>query len=104
MTFDVGTASLAIAAVIGSGGIGALLNAWMSARRGIASDERETRRDTIADRDSLLGTVLAEVRELRERVEVAERTSRQRSDHIDVLEHHIWRGLGPPPPQRPQGV
>jgi hypothetical protein len=31
------------------------------------------------------------------RVEAHERDR----DHIDVLEHHIWQELGPPPPSRP---
>jgi hypothetical protein len=29
---------------------------------------------------------------------------RAAGDHIDVLEHHIWEGLPPPPPCRPVGV
>ena len=29
---------------------------------------------------------------------------RAQGDHIDVLEHHIWRQLPPPPPQLPDGI
>lgn len=29
---------------------------------------------------------------------------RAQGDHIDVLEHHIWEQLPPPPPARPTGV
>ena len=80
-------------------------------RFGVSSDEREARRDqsedrrdTIADRDSFLGTVLSEVRELRGRVEIAERGLRLRDDHIDALEYHIYQGKPPPPPRRPDGI
>lgn len=31
-------------------------------------------------------------------------TKRKLGDHIDVLEDHIWKGKGPPPPPRPEGV
>jgi len=31
-------------------------------------------------------------------------TKRAQGDHIDVLEDHIWKGKGPPPPPRPVGV
>lgn len=89
----------------------ALYQARLNHRAGVSSneqsarrDEAEDRRDTIADRDSLLATVLTEVRDLRDRVERAERARRVRDDHIDALEHHIWQRMPPPPPARPEGI
>ncbi|MBO0596599.1 hypothetical protein I2485_06880 [Nesterenkonia sp. E16_7] len=29
---------------------------------------------------------------------------RKQAGHIDLLEFHIWNKLGPPPPDRPDGV
>jgi erythromycin esterase-like protein len=100
------------AAIVGSlGGLAALIKAVYDRRAGISGNERqarrdaaEDRRDTIADRDELLRTVLAEVRDLRGRVEMADRGLRLRDDHIDALEHHIYQGKPPPPPPRPAGV
>lgn len=101
----------------GLSGFAALIRAFVDRRQGIASseraaraEEREDRRDTIADRDSLLDRLLedvqgyrAEVSELRGRVEFLERDARLKDDHIDLLEHHIWQQLPPPPPPRPGG-
>ena len=91
--------------------LAALLKVYFDRRAGISGNERqarrdaaEDRRDTIADRDSLLTTVLDEVRDLRGRVELADRGLRARDDHIDVLEDHIWKGRPPPPPARPPGT
>ena len=109
----------AVGAVAGlAGAVVAIWRARIDARTGVSSDERaarreeaEDRRDTIADRDSLLKTVIEESRQLREevrglrsRVEHLEQVARNRADHIDVLEHHIWSGKGRPPPRRPEGV
>ena len=96
---------------LGGGGLATLIRMVHDWRKGISSDERqahrdaaEDRRDTIADRDALLTTVLGEVRELRERVERLEVWRDRARDHIDALEAHIWRGKPPPPPARPEGV
>lgn len=105
----VGLAATAIATLLTAAAT--LLKARNDRRAGISSDEREARRDqaedrrdTIADRDELIKTFLGEVRDLRGRVEIAERGLRVRDDHIDVLEHHIWQGKPPPPPTRPDGI
>ena len=38
----------------------------------------------------------------RERMDHIEAHNVALSDHVDVLENHIWRGLPPPPPPRPK--
>lgn len=95
---------LAVVGIISGAGGATVIKALIDRRRGIKSDEREARRDTVADRDALLETVLTELRGMRNRLDVVESVSRARSDHIDVLEHHIWSGKGRPPPPRPEGV
>lgn len=101
----------------GLAGIATLIRVFYDRRQGIASteqaaraEEREDRRDTIADRDGLLDTLLNEVHDLREReaenrrrIESLEESRRVLYDHIDALEQHIWQQLPPPPPPRPGG-
>ena len=112
-----GDVAVLLAAAGGLSGLAALIRVLIDRRQGIASaehtaraEEREDRRDTIADRDGLLDTLLAEVRDLRDRevenrrrIESLEHDRRIDRDHIDLLEHHIWQQLPPPPPPRPGG-
>lgn len=94
-------------------------------RTGISSDERLARRDKSADwaafaaetRQLLaaervdsaqlraaLAAKDARIDHLDARLEEKSRTIRALADHVDVLEHHIWQRLGPPPPARPEGI
>ena len=58
-----------------------------------------------------LQTERARIRELEARVDLLEQrrendalVKRRMGDHIDLLELHIIRGEGPPPPPRPEGL
>ncbi|MEP7763862.1 hypothetical protein [Sanguibacter sp. 25GB23B1] len=93
------------------GGAVSVYSAHRSATSQLAGDQREARRDTVADRDAFIVTMLSDMREmrvemrtLRERMDDVEGISRGRSDHIDILEAHIWAGHAPPPPARPEGI
>lgn len=100
------------------GAVAALIKTLSDRRVGISGDERqarvearEDRRDTIADRDGLIAQLLERVRDLEawkaeSEAHAEERAKQLRSagDHIDALEHHIWKGLPPPPPPRPAGL
>lgn len=93
------------------GGAVSVYSAHKSAKHQVSGDEREARRDTVADRDSFIATLTTDVRDMRgeirdlnARIGEVEHVSRRRSDHIDVLEAHIWAGLAPPPPKRPEGI
>lgn len=92
---------------VGGGGV-----AWYQVRQSrlarISGDEREARRDVVADRDSLydrVNTRLASVEQRLDDTEAENRALRSRNialdDHIDTLESHIWRGKPAPPPPRP---
>lgn len=88
----------------------AIFRARVDAKVGISSNEREARReeaedrrDTLADRDKLLDTVLTRLRDVEKRLEEVERIATKRSDHIDVLEQVIY-SLGGTPPPRPEGA
>lgn len=105
-----------LATVLTAGG--ALLRVQHDRRAGVSGNEREAKRDERADwatfaaeyRQALederrRGTEqLARIDELEARLEEKSRLIRAQGDHIDVLEHHIWRGYGPPPPPRPAGL
>lgn len=106
----------AAATLAGAGG--ALLRVRHDRQAGVSGNEREAKRDERAD----WAAFAAEYRqaledERRKNTEQAERLDtlqarldakdaaiRARDDHIDRLEHHIWQGLGPPPPPRPAGI
>ncbi|NCT90264.1 hypothetical protein GXB85_04755 [Cellulomonas sp. APG4] len=113
-----GLVVLLITALLGGGGLKALIDSIRSRRQEIAADEREARRelaedrrDTIADREGLIDRLERRLQNVEARLEAAENGNvakalviRAQGDHIDVLEHHIWQGFGPPPPRRPEGV
>lgn len=119
-----GDVAVLLAAAGGLSGLAALIRVLIDRRQGIASaehtaraEEREDRRDTIADRDGLLDRLLedvqgyraeardtwTEMRDLRERIESLEESRRSLEAHVYTLEDHIWRQLPPPPPPRPGG-
>lgn len=86
----------------------ALVRARNDKRRGISSDEREARRDTIADRDSLLERMERRITTLEQRLDAAEEGNiakalviKAQDSHMDVLEDWIWQRKAPPPPARP---
>jgi hypothetical protein len=107
--------SLTVTALFGGGGAVAAYNARIAKRRGVASDEREARRDAQADWSTFateMRQALAEERQdsaaktsridaLTVRLEAKDAGVRQRDDHIDVLEAWIWARKEPPPPPRP---
>lgn len=70
-------------------------------RRGVATDERELRRDTIADRDALIDQMQEEMRELRARMSHIEIEQALDQQWARALVDHIYRGSPPPPPARP---
>lgn len=88
------------------GGIAALVGAWRSRRAGVRSDEREARvaeadqrRDTIADRDSLIEGLREDVHDLRERMDQVEKDLRIEREYSRRLQDFIYR-KGHVPPQR----
>lgn len=119
-----------IMAVGGLSGLAVLLRVFLDRRQGIASaeraarsDERDDRRDAIAERDGLLDRLLEEVqglrqeardlrqesRELRQcqaedrkRIESLEESRDSLDAHVTTLEGWIWDQKPPPPPRRPQ--
>ena len=91
----------------GGGGV-----AWYSARQSrlarVSGDEREARHDMVADRDGFIDRLSDRLKAVEERLDEteADNTALRRhltdySDHIDVLEAHIWAGKPAPPPPRP---
>lgn len=111
--------ALAMAALIGSlSGVAALVKAIHDRRAGVSADERqarrdqlEDRRDTLGERDAFIDRLSARLERVENRLAAAEDGNvakalviRAQGDHIDALEHHIWRQLPPPPPPRPSGV
>lgn len=113
------------AAATVAGAAGALLRVRHDRQAGVSGNEREAKRDERADwaafaaeyrqalsaerSDSaqLRDTLAAKderIDELERRLDAKDAAIRARDDHIDALEHHIWQGLGPPPPPRPAGI
>lgn len=86
------------------GGAVSVYSARRSAKSQVSGDEREARRDTVADRDALYDRLEKRLVAVEERLERTERVSQGRSDQIDVLEAHIWAGKPAPPPARPEGI
>ena len=59
----------------------------------------------------LIGHLFGRIHKLEERMEAkwiqlrdAAEKERRLNDHMDVLEHHIWQEMPPPPPSRPEGL
>lgn len=93
-----------------TGGMGLAVINWLRVRkarsRGVSADERTAVLQTSVSRDPLTEYLKRELIRIREdfrkyRVE-SERLRRLDAEHIDMLEAHIWQGLGPPPPQPKQ--
>lgn len=92
----------------GLAGVAALWRVVVDRSRGVSSDEREVRRDTIADRDSLIERLERRLEQVEERLTAAEDGNiakaliiRANHAHMDVLERWIWDRKEPPPPPRP---
>ena len=74
------------------------LSAW---RSGVRSRETETRRDTVADRESLIDQLQEENTRLRGENMRLDEALRIEREHTQDLRDWIYRGKGPPPPARP---
>lgn len=92
------------------GGIAALIGAVRSRRAGVLADQRdarrvegEQRRDTIADRDALIDTLLEDVEKLRGRLDWLERAYNDERNYTRALQDHIYRSGGTPPSRSPMG-
>lgn len=77
-------------ALLGSGGLGAVVVALINKKADLPSHFQAELRRLTADTAAL-------------RLEVGGLTAATQMyrDHIDVLEHHIYTGQGPPPPKPP---
>lgn len=85
--------------------LGGFVLAWRrftgDKRRGVATDEREVRRDTIADRDAFIDQMQEEMVDLRKRMSHIEVEHQLDQMWARALVDHIYRGSPPPPPSRP---
>lgn len=92
----------------GGGGV-----AWYTARQSrlarVSGDEREARRDMVSDRDRFIDRLEGRLAAVEGRLDESEADNAalrghvtDYSDHIDLLEAHIWSGQAPPPPPRPK--
>lgn len=91
---DSSVAAVLITAAVSIGG------SWLVARSAAHSQQLAVRQ---AERDRIVA-LESRVDSLEAKREADALTKRRQGDHIDVLEHHIWSGYGPPPPKRPEGV
>jgi hypothetical protein len=97
--------------LVGSGGAGVLVGAILTHRR---EDRRDRASAVMQHAELLLKQIAAQDAHAASQDEQIERLwgarradavlIRAQGDHIDVLEAHIWQGLPPPPPARPQGL
>jgi len=95
---------------VGGGGV-SWYTAHKSAKAQVSGDEREARRDTIADRDAFIQSIMHRLEAVEERLDAEQEQRRRegavsqaRSDWIDRLEHHINTQKPPPAPPRPEGI
>lgn len=93
----------AVTFLLGGGAV-SVYSARKSARHQVSGDEREARRDTLADRDALYDRLEKRLVAVEGRLDATEKVARIQADYIDVLEAHIWAGHAPPPPARPEGI
>lgn len=71
-----------------------------ASRAGVSSRLFEERRDTIADRDSLIKTLREDLDNMRRRLDVLEQELREERDYTSALRDQIYRGIPPPPAER----
>lgn len=85
--------------------VGGLILSWRKAHHdeadGISTNERESRRDTIADRDAFIDQYQEDMRDLRARMSSIEAEYEIERAWNRQLVDHIYRQLPPPPPSRP---
>ena|SRR5699024_2659899 len=99
------------AIAIGSGGLGSVITGLIQSKLMAKNDARadwarftgEMRQQMDADRKQA-HEQLQRLDAMRRRLDEADARYRASSDHIDVLEAHIWAGNPPPPPARPEGI
>lgn len=85
-----GVITAAVAAVLGSGGLGGIIVALIHGRNALPTHMGEELR-RLSD----------ENRRAQERLDSLEAHHVLLGDHVDLLESHIWNQLPPPPPARP---
>lgn len=112
MEFDVGVFTGISGSVVALGGLGITL--WRTRndkRAGIRSNELETRRDTISDRDALIDQFQEIIKTEREervrqekvteiRLNQLEMALQEEREYNRALVEHIWTKKPPPPPKR----
>ena len=104
---SIATIVAVIAAVVGTGGVGAVVTAVLNSKRGNAQSETEARAQftaefnaIIAAQNTQLGRFDAELNRLGAEVESIRTEHRSAEDYIDVLIIGISNGTIPPIPPR----
>lgn len=101
-----------IAAIaVGSGGLGSIITGLIQSKLMSKSDARADWARFAGEMRQQMDAERRQAREQQERLDVmrrrldeADRRHRASSDHIDVLEAHIWAEKPPPPPPRPASI
>lgn len=98
-------ATVLVMAVVSIGG------SWLVATQTARTSAEQSRQAEMDDELARLAAAWSRIEQLERRVTELEDkravdalVKRAMGDHIDVLEAHINRGDGPPPPPRPPGV
>lgn len=98
-------AAVLITAAVSIGG------SWLVAMQAARTSAEQSRQAEVDDELARLAAAWSRIEQLERRVTELEDkraadalVKRAMGDHIDVLEAHIIRGDGPPPPPRPPGV
>ena len=104
---SVATIVAVIAAVVGTGGVGAVVTAVLNSKRGSAQSETEARAQFTAEFEAVVGAMNAqynrlekEVDGLRGEVQCMRSENRRAEDYIDLLIIGITNGTIPPIPDR----
>lgn len=104
---SVATIVAVVAAVVGTGGVGAVVTAVLNSKRGNAQSETEARAQFTAEFNAVVGAMGAqyerlesEVSILREEVRCLRSEHRSAEDYIDILIAGITNGTIPPIPER----
>ena len=103
----VATIVAVIAAVVGPGGVGAVVTAVLNSKRGSAQSETEARAQFTSEFEAVVGAMNAqynrlekEVDGLRGEVQCMRSENRRAEDYIDLLIIGITNGTIPPIPDR----
>lgn len=102
---EVGTITGILGSLVAVGGvIITIIRTKNDRAAGISTADRETRRDTIADRDSLIDQLQENLAALTTRVSRIELEYDTERYWNRMLVDHIYKGLPPPPPKRPTNI